>query len=58
MIFFNYKNNVIYINFVYNDFNLASDCFNALDTNLCCNCKLNFKLMFILSCNRLLQVSI
>ena len=58
MIFFNFKNDVIYISFFYNDFNSADDCFNALNINLCCDCKLDFKSMFILLYNRLLQTLI
>ena len=46
------------INFFYNNFNSVNNYFNALNTNLYCNCKFNFKLMFILLCNKLLQASI
>ena len=42
----------------YNDLNLVDDYFNALNINLCCNYKLDFKLMLILPCSRLLQALI
>ena len=58
MIFFSFKNDVVYVNFFYSSFNLADDCFNTLNTNLCYSCKLNFELMLILLCNRLLQASV
>ena len=58
IIFFNFKNNVIYIDFFYNDFNLVNDCFNISNINLYYDYKLNFKLMFILLYNKLLQTLI
>ena len=58
MIFFNFENSVVCVNSLYSDLNLADDCFNASNTNLCCDCRLDFKSMLILSCSKLLQVSI
>ena len=58
MIFFNFKNDVIYVNFFFNDFNSVNDCFDILDTNLYYNCRFDFKSMFILLCSRLLQTLI
>ena len=58
MIFFSFENDVVYANFLYDSFNLADNCFNALNINLYYNCKLDFKLMLILLCNKLSQVSV
>ena len=58
MIFFSFKDSVVCINFLYDSLNSVDDCFNALNINLCCDCRLDFKSMLILLCSRLLQVSI
>ena len=58
MIFFNFKNSVVYVNFFNNNLNSANDCFDILNINLYCNCRLNFKSMFILLYNELLQASV
>ena len=58
MIFFSFENDVIYVSFFYDSLNSADDCFNASNINLYCDCKLDFRSVLILLCNRLLQASV